>query len=82
MEDQPIDELLGSEVNCGVCNKIMIKQCAQNPGEEAVFCEGQCKTWLHRHCAGLTVSMFANMDASTPFLCIYCAFSKQPKEVD
>ena len=52
--------------------------------EEAVYCEGQCKTWLHWQCAGLTVSMFVNitnMDVSTPFLCIYCAFSKQSSEV-
>ena len=46
-EDQSTDELLVSEFNCGVCNKIIIEQCAQNPGEEAVFCEGHCKTWLH-----------------------------------
>ena len=46
-KDQQPEDLLGSEVNCGVCNKIIIEQCAQNPGEEAVFCEDQCKTWLH-----------------------------------
>lgn len=78
--DQTTEESLGSDVCCAVCCKKIVEQSTHNSGEEAVFCEGQCKSWLHRQCAGLTVPIFAsitNMDASTPFLCIYCAFLKQ-----
>ena len=52
-QDLTTDELTVSEVNCGVCTKKIIEQSPQNPSEEAVFCEGQCKSWLHRQCAGL-----------------------------
>ena len=83
-EDQTTDESPGSEVSCSVCCKKIVEQSAHNPGEEAVFCEGQCKSWLHRQCAGLTVPVFAsitNMDASAPFLCVYCAFLKQSSDL-
>jgi len=83
-EDQTSNESSSSEVSCSVCCKKIVEQNAHNPGEEAVFCEDQCKSWLHRQCAGLTVSVFAsiiNMDASAPFLYVYCAFLKQSSEL-
>ena len=50
-------------------------------GHDAVFCEGDCQGWIHRTCAGLTRPAFDNLSESTPYLCSYCTFTKQYKEI-
>ena len=30
-------------------------------GQDAVFCDGACKSWLHRQCAGLSKTAFATL---------------------
>ena len=42
------------------------------------FCDGACKSWLHRRCAGLSSTAFKEVaDSHKPFLCPYCRFSAQ-----
>ena len=39
----------------------------------AIYCEGQCNSWLHRSCAGLPKSVFTSLQNSPdPFLCLHC----------
>ena len=44
-------------------------------GEESLFCEGRCKKWMHRVCAGLTEDEFLSVvaaEADTPWSCARC----------
>ena len=50
-------------------------------GQDAVFCEGDRQGWVHRICAGLSRPAFDNLDESTPYLCSFCTFTKQYKEI-
>ena len=50
-------------------------------GHDAVFCEGDYQGWIHRICATLTHPAFENLSESTPYLCSYCTFTKQYKEI-
>ena len=45
------------QFNCDICEKTILDK---HPGEEAVFCEGSCQSWLHRRCAGLPTKHFKN----------------------
>ena len=55
---------------------------ASHSGEEAIYCEGVCSGWLHRHCAGLSVSQFAHMSTGTEsFYCVYCTLQQQALEI-
>ena len=74
--------VLNQGTKCGICNKVITDQSATHPGEDAIFCEGECSCWMHRSCAGLS-SLFAAMSSSSkPFLCIYCVLSKQVSEIN
>ena len=48
-----IDHKQGTK--CNICSKVIIDQSASHSGEEAIYCEGVCSGWLHRHCAELSV---------------------------
>ena len=67
---------------CNICNKVIIDQSASHSGEEAIYCEGVCCGWLHRHCVGLSVSQFAHMSTGTQsFYCVYCTLQQQALEI-
>ena len=47
-----------------------------------IECEGTCKAWLHRGCAGLSKAVFqATTSSPDPFLCSHCRFVAQPSEL-
>ena len=49
---------------------------------EWIFCEGQCQSWLHRKCAGLTQAVFEEAKKSEkPFHCCNCRLDCQEKEI-
>jgi len=42
-------------------------------GQDAIFCESACNTWLHCKCAGITKIVFKALEKSeSPFYCVYC----------
>ena len=48
------------------------------PGQDALFCEGECKRWHHRVCACVTKERYATLSNSPePFLCPSCTFASQ-----
>jgi hypothetical protein len=62
-----------TEVQCGLCCKPVVED-----RDEALLCEGSCNAWLHRYCAGVTVSHYAALqDSPLPFLCTMCSQVKQ-----
>ena len=51
--------------------------------QDSIFCAGKCATWLHRQCAGLSVSAFKLLDNSEePYLCPNCELDAQKIERD
>ena len=60
----------GSSVCC-VCNCVIVEDTNESDGEDAIFCEGSCNSWLHHKCAGLSNPVFQNLsgDSNKPFLC-------------
>ncbi len=54
---------------CSVCDKHI-----NDETEESIFCEGVCKDWIHRKCAGLSRAAFNSAcESSDDYLCHYCS---------
>jgi len=75
------DDANGEEILCHVYDQAIIEASDEAEGHEAVFCEGECQGWIHRHCAGLTRPAFNSLSASIPYLCSYCTCTRQYKEI-
>ena len=68
---------------CSICNK-NIPETAEDDEEpqQAVFCEGECSTWIHRQCAGLSLTMFTKLgESDEPYMCLYCILKAQNHEI-
>ena len=51
-------------------------------GQESILCDGPCKSWIHRRCAGMSKAAFSSISKSTdPFFCPLCKLSKNELEV-
>ena len=70
----------GTTVCCCICDKGISEE--PGKGEESIFCEGVCQSWLHTRCAGLSPAVFASVSSSSePFLCFACHIASQKKEI-
>ena len=68
--------------HCTICEDVNIDQSDQEPGQDSIYCEGKCDAWVHRHCAGLTVSAFrTSKTTSEPFHCLHCKLDSQVNEL-
>ena len=71
----------GSSVCC-VCDCVIVEDTNEKDGEDAIFCEGSCNSWLHRKCAGLSSETFQHLsDSNKPFLCVYCLLPNQAVQI-
>ena len=69
-----------STAMCPVCEKAVID--GGRKSQDSIFCEGSCQAWLHRCCAELTRTRFAELsDDSRPFYCPSCASDKHTHEL-
>lgn len=60
--------------SCAVCAKVIKETSARVKGEDAVFCEGPCQSWIHRQCIGMSLPFFQALTKSkAPFHCLYCS---------
>ena len=67
-----------SEEQCGLCCKAIVEDC-----DEALFCEGSCNKWMHRYCAGVSLSHYeALQDSPLPFLCSLCVQTKHSEAIE
>jgi len=63
---------------CIICDQTIQEASEEQVGEEAIFCEGLCKGWLHRKCTGLSNICFNKLSKSNnKFLRVYCRLSEQ-----
>ena len=67
-------------------NQILCSLSCQNVvdgQDEASFCEGKCKQWIHCYCAGVSLPQFQSLSTSAiPFLCTLCCQAKWEGEVN
>lgn len=71
-----------SKTVCAVCDEVILEAEDQNEGHDAVYCEGECQSWLHRKCAGLTHKAFVKIcESNDPYHCVYCRVLTQSKEI-
>ena len=70
---------------CPVCGNTIIEEDEEQgvTGDDALFCEGQCNTWIHRTCLGLNNKLYqALTEADDPYLCPHCLLDKQAHELN
>lgn len=61
---------------CSICSEVIHDSSATCAGQDALFCEGSCNSWIHRHCAGIPHSHFARLSSSNdPFYCFSCSLA-------
>ena len=71
-----------TSVICPTCDEPIIDGTTKSPGHDSIECEGACKAWLHRGCAGLSKAAFQTATASPdPFLCPHCRLVAQSSEL-
>ena len=69
-------------VLCSICEDAILDASAKYPGHDAIECEGLCKAWLHRGCAGLSKAAFQLASSSSkPFLCPPCRLVEHASEL-
>ena len=51
-----------SSATCGVCDQTIV-----DGKEQALFCDGVCKQWFHRYCAGVPLSWFKTLSTSSSY---------------
>ena len=71
-----------SDVDCLICKEPILEPGKHCVGDEALFCEGSCQSWLHRKCAGVTRPAFDKLgEPDTEYLCSYCMLVIQNREI-
>lgn len=67
---------------CPVCEEVIEDQSETKEGQDSIECDGQCASWLHRRCAGLSKHRFAEISSvKAPFLCPPCRLATQECEI-
>ena len=73
---------------CRLCLEIIEEPNYTNEGQDvarSIFCDGDCNGWLHRRCAGLSLTGFAaavESSSDEDFFCTRCQLKKQDKEIN
>ena len=54
---------------CPICAELIVDEGTDSRAQDTLFCEGDCKTWLHQWCTSMTKEQYAVLSASEkPFL--------------
>ena len=73
---------VSAKPSCCVCEKLIIEQTRTKKGQDAIFCEGTCQSWMHRVCTGLSLKAFKAYDGSSkPYICPHCMIESQNNEI-
>ena len=70
------------QCECPICYEVIIDRPNENH-QPSIFCEGECQSWLHKSCAGLTEQAFKYFSKSTiPYQCLHCTIKQQKTELE
>ena len=68
---------------CPICDDAIVNCSSKDKGQDVVFCDGHCNTWLHRGCAGLSKISFKKVtESNDPFYCTRCCLSQHKEELN
>ena len=68
---------------CPICENVIVDAGETTVGEDAIYCEGQCKKWIHRCCAGLAKHEFLELkDEDTTYSCLRCTARAQGEAIE
>ena len=58
---------------CPICEDPVLDAKGHKKGQDAIFCDGTCQSWLHRRCAGLSRTAFqTKVSCNKEFYCPSC----------
>ena len=78
----PSDSLKDHPVICPVCLDPILEASDTREGQQAIFCESICNSWLHRQCAGLSEALFNKYATiEDPFYCPHCRLISQDSQL-
>ena len=67
---------------CPICEEPILEAKGRRKGQDAIFCDGTCHSWLHRGCAGLSRAAFEALGATNKnFYCSCCRLAVLEKTV-
>jgi len=65
------------KVTFPICEDFII-----NNTQDSIYCEGECNSWIHRCCAGLTKAALVDAaESGNSFLCPHCMLFNLNKEI-
>lgn len=69
-------------VICPICSDSIVETTTDVEGQEAILCEGNCSSWYHRWCAGVTALRYEELsDSDKPFHCPTCTAMEQQQTI-
>ena len=81
--NQGVGKKTKESIICPLCDEPIIEPGEDTEGQDAIYCEGQCKTWLHRKCAALPKQVFDQIgESDEPFHCCHCLLLNQKDEIN
>ena len=67
---------------CLICDETIKEATDDVDGDDAVYCEGDCRAWLHRKCVYMSKQFYDKISVSDdPYHCPNCASAKQSQEI-
>lgn len=69
---------------CLICMEVIVDSTPRKPGHDSIFCDGECQSWIHRRCAGLSKLAFSKLCSvsnTKPFYCPNCRLEQQSLEI-
>lgn len=73
----------GESCVCPICLDTIVEGAKNKSGDDSIFCEGTCNSWIHRRCAGLSKPVFEILTKSDEsFYCPHCRVSSLQVELN
>ena len=68
---------------CPICD-VVIRDCDdKSKSDDALYCEGDCQSWLHRKCVGMTRKMYIALGQSEEvYYCPHCKSAIYQEEIN
>ena len=62
----------GDQYVCPICSEVIIEDNDTDNGQDAIYCDSTCDTWLHHQCASISKLIFESLkNSNKPFYCMY-----------
>ena len=87
VDTAPLNQGIGKKTNESnvrpLCHEPISEAWEYTERQDAIYCKGQCKTYLHRKCAALSKLVFDQIgESDEPFLCCHCLLLNQKDKIN